>query len=205
VNKQQAELLFFTPCSDELRGKGTKMQKKRLYLTLLTAVTLAGYLWNADASAQQQPTTKQGALAAASDKKSNRTYRTTPEGEGALTEQMIEQCIRLNMDVDSSYSAISKSKESFDALNKELTEMGERLKSAKDDVDRGGKEARVEYDAKVLQYNSRLPDLDKQLDVYKKMVKAYQEKSDKFDRECNSQPYYEDDYAAMVKKMGRGM
>jgi chromosome segregation ATPase len=183
------------------------MQKKNLGLTLLTAAALAGLLLN-EASAQIQRNDSPAAVAAATkatDKKANRTYRTSPDGEGALTAQIIEQCIRLNMEVDSSYAAIGKTKEQFDTLNKELTEMGERLKTAKEEVDQGGKEARTAYDAKVLTYNSRLPDLDKQLDIYKQMVKSYQDKSDKFDRECNGQPYYEDDYAAMVKKMGRGM
>lgn len=183
------------------------MQKKNLGLTLLTAAALAGLLLN-EASAQIQKNDSPAAVAAATkatDKKANRTYRTSPDGEGALTAEMIEQCIRLNMEVDSSYAAIGKTKEQFDSLNKELTEMGERLKTAKEEVDQGGKEARTAYDAKVLNYNSRLPDLDKQLEIYKQMVKNYQDKSDKFDRECNGQPYYEDDYAAMVKKMGRGM
>ncbi|WP_417915512.1 hypothetical protein [Candidatus Electronema sp. JM] len=189
--------------------KGKKMQKKTLKLTLLTAAALAGLLLNeAAAQTEIQRNNSPAAIAAASkatDKKANRTYRSTPDGEGALTAEMIEQCIRLNMDVDSSYAAIGKAKEQFDALNKELTEMGERLKTAKNEVDQSGNSARAAYDAKVLNYNSRLPELDKQLDLYKQMVKTYQDKSDKFDRECNSQPYYEDDYAAMVKKMGRGM
>ncbi|WP_417916567.1 hypothetical protein [Candidatus Electronema sp. JC] len=180
------------------------MQNKTVCLALLAASLLLAPFGN-EAAAQQKAATKADALAAAADKKANRIYRSTPEGEGALTEQMIESCIRLNTEVESSYAAIGKAKEQFDALNKELTDMGEHLKSAKEEVDRSGNAARAAYDAKVLKYNSRLPDLDKQLDQYKKMVKLYQEKSDKFDRECNGQPYYEDDYAAMVKKMGRGM
>ncbi|MCW5198257.1 hypothetical protein VU06_00730 [Desulfobulbus sp. F3] len=183
------------------------MQKKTLRLTLLTAAALAGLLWN-EASAQLERNTNPAAVAAATaatDKKSKRTYRSTSTGEGALTAEMIEQCIRLNMDVDSSYAFIGKAKERFDTLNKELTEQGEHLKAAKNEVDQGGKETRAVHDAKVLEYNTKLPELDKQLDVYKQMVKTYQDKSDKFDRECNGQPYYEDDYAAMVKKMGRGM
>ncbi|CAK8721123.1 MAG: hypothetical protein CDV28_14620 [Candidatus Electronema aureum] len=133
------------------------------------------------------------------------TYRVTPDGEGALTPEMIEECIYLNMDVDAKYSVIVKTKEQFDVLNKELTEIGERLKAAKNEVDRSGCTARSAYDAKVMNYNSRLPELDHLLDLYKQRVKAYQDKSDRFDRECNGQPYYEDDYAAMVKKVGRGM
>ncbi len=177
------------------------MQKQRFCLSLLAAAVCIT-CFQQDASAQ---TTKAQAVAAAKDKKANRTYRSTPEGEGALTSEMIERCIRLNMEVDTSYAAIGKAKEEFDSLNKELTDLSEKLKAAKEEVDRSGTVARKEYDSKVIYYNSRLPELDKQLEVYKKMVKTYQSKSDKFDRECNGQPYYEDDYAAMVKKLGRGM
>lgn len=181
------------------------MQNKTVCFALLAASVLLGPFGNDTAAAQQKAATKADALAAASDKKANRTYRSMPGGEGALTEQMIESCIRLNIEVESSYTAIGKAKEQFDRLNKELTDLGEHLKAAKEEVDRSGNEARAAYDAKVLDYNSRLPQLDKQLDFYKEKVTEYQKKSDQFDRECNGQPYYEDDYAAMVKKMGRGM
>lgn len=176
------------------------MQKRTIGLTLLTAAALVNFL---TAQAYSQVQKADAAAAAKAEQKSKRTYRSTPTGDGALTPEMIEQCIRLNMDVDSSYAAIGKAKEQFDALNRELTEEGESLKAAKEKV--GSSESRVQYDAKVLEYNQRLPELDKQLKRYKQLVKGYQEKSDKFDRECNGQPYYEDDYAAMVKKMGRGM
>ena len=177
------------------------MQKQRVCLTMLAAAVVINLFYQ-EAPAQ---TTKAEAIAAAKDKNANRTYRSTPTGTGALTPEMIEQCIRLNIAVDSSYAAIGKTKEKFDALNKELTDLGERLKAAKDEVYSGGAAARKDYDSKVLYYNSRLPELDKQLKEYKNMVKTYQNKSDKFEQECNGQPYYEDDYAAMVKKLGRGM
>lgn len=177
------------------------MQKGKICLSLLAAAVSIALL-QPDASAQK---TKEEALAAAKDKNANRTYRSTPEGEGALTPEMIERCIRLNMEVDASYAAIGKAKEEFDTLNKELNDLSEKLTTAKDEVDRSGTAARQDYDTKVQYYNARLPELDKQLEVYKTMVKTYQSKSDKFDRECNGQPYYEDDYADMVKKLGRGM
>lgn len=177
------------------------MQKQKICLSLLAAAVSITF-FQQDVSAQA---TRAEAIAAAKDKKSNRTYRSTPTEEGALTPEMIERCIRLNMEVDASYAAIGKAKEEFDALNKELNDLSEKLQAAKEEVDRSGTSARKEYDSKVVYYNSRLPELDKQLEVYKKMVKTYQGKSDKFDRECNGQPYYEDDYAEMVKKLGRGM
>lgn len=176
------------------------MQKRTVGLTLLTAATLVNFMAVQSFSQTQKADV---AAQAQAEQKSKRTYRSTPTGEGALTPEMIEQCIRLNMDVDSSYAAIGKAKEQFDALNRQLTEEGESLKAAKDTVNNS--ESRTQYDAKVLEYNRRLPELDEQLKRYKQLVKSYQEKSDKFDRECNGQPYYEDDYAAMVKKLGRGM
>lgn len=176
------------------------MQKRIVGLTLLTAATLVNFMAVQSFSQTQKADV---AARAQAEQKSKRTYRSTATGEGALTPEMIEQCIRLNMDVDSSYAAIGKAKEQFDALNRQLTEEGERLKAAKDTVN--SSESRAEYDSKVSEYNRRLPELDEQLKRYKQLVKSYQEKSDKFDRECNGQPYYEDDYAAMVKKLGRGM
>ncbi|MCW5206764.1 hypothetical protein VU08_07525 [Desulfobulbus sp. F5] len=144
----------------------------------------------------------QGKIKEDKDKSQRRTYRAEPDGEGALTPEMIEQCIYLNMDVDASYSAIGKAKEQFDALNKKMTEAGEWLKAVKNQVVESN---RADYDAAVMKYNGSIPYLDKLLNRYKQIVSVYKQKSDKFDRECNGQPYYEDDYAAMVKKTGRGM
>lgn len=176
------------------------MQKRRICLSLLATVAVMNF-FPQNASAL----TREEAIAAAKNDKSNRTYRSTPTDAGALTPEMIEACIRLNMSVESSYDAINRMKQEFDSLNRELSDLGERLKAAKDDVYSGGNAARRDYDEKVLYYNSRLPELENKLKAYRKLTDEYQRKSDKFDRECNGQPYYEDDYADMVKKVGRGM
>ena len=139
------------------------MQKQRVCLTLLAAAVVINLFCQEAPAQTTKATTKAEAIAAAKNKNANRTYRSTPTGTGALTPEMIEQCIRLNIAVDSSYAAIGKTKEKFDALNKELTDLGERLKAAKDKVYSGGAAARKDYDSKVLYYNSRLPELDTQL------------------------------------------
>lgn len=176
------------------------MQKRGICLSLLATIAVMNFFPQNAAAV-----TREEAIAAAKNSKANRNYRSTPAGEGALTPKMIEACILLNKDVDSNYDAINREKQEFDNLNRELTNLGERLKAAKDDVYSGGNAARREYDEKVLYYNARLPDLEKKLKEYRKLVERYQRKSDKFDHECNGQPYYEDDYAEMVKKLGRGM
>ena len=173
------------------------MRRKTLYLTLVAAMTLV-YPCSQEAAAETP-------LDAAT-KQVKREYRKSPKGDGALTKGMIESCIRLKIDVDASYTEIDKAKNQFEALNKEVTELGERLKAMKKKIDEtGDKQLRATYDNQVQVYNNKLPGLDGLLEKYRKMVDTYEEKSTKFEQECNGQPYYEDDYEAVVKKMGRGM
>ena len=40
---------------------------------------------------------------------------------------------------------------------------------------------------------------------YNKKTDPYQEKGAQLAKECNGQPYYEDDYAATVKKTGKSL
>ena len=100
----------------------------------------------------------------------------------------LDYCIHLNMEVEASYEALPKARAEFDALNKELLDLAENLKAAKEEVDRSGTAARKEYDSKLAYYYSRLPELDEKLELYKKMVRTYQEKSDEFDKNCRELP-----------------
>ena len=174
------------------------MQGKTLCLSLLAAVTLMNPYGN-EAAGQD--------IRKSAIKQVKREYRKTPDSlEGALTKKMIEDCIHLKADVDSSYTEIGRAKDQFDRLNQEITDLGAYLKETKKRLDSSGdKGIRAEYDRKVQEYNSMLPKLDKQLEVYRGTVSTYEQKSMKFDRECNGQPYYEDDYAEIVKKLGHGM
>lgn len=170
--------------------------KKTLYLSALAAFALVNP-YGQEAFASTTPTVAD---------KDNREYRKTPTGQGALTPQMIEGCIRLSMEIESDRNAIEKIRQEFDKLNKDVTDLGEYLKTVKIKVDQGDRAARVEYDEKVQFYNSQLPILDNLLRRYQNMAKSWPgEKGTRFERECNGQPYYEDDYAEMTKKMGRGL
>lgn len=173
--------------------KGKKMKRTILLLTLLVSISLVGM---GKAAASGQP------MAAVT--KTEREYRQTVDGEGALTEQMIEDCVVLKTEIESSYAEITQAKDKFDALNNEVTELGDYLKKNRDML-RGDKEAQATYNKKQDFYNSQLPELNKQQEAYKEMSKPYQELVDKLNRECQGQQYYEDDYARIVEKMGRGM
>ncbi|MCI5147085.1 MAG: hypothetical protein D3923_16560 [Candidatus Electrothrix sp. AR3] len=173
------------------------MKKKTFYLSLLAVVTFINPYGNeATAQSARETATKQV----------KRDYRKTADGQGALTKAMIESCIALKVDVDASYVKIGKAQDAFDKLNREINNLGEYLKATKSRLDSSGdKSIRAEYDSKVKIYNSKIPGLDKKLELYRKKVSSYEQKSSKFDVECNGQPYYGDDYAEVVKKVGRGM
>ncbi len=172
------------------------MQKKAICLSLLTAVTFM-HPCNSDAV--------NTSLKKAAAKQIKREYRKERNGQGALTKEMITDCIRMKGDVDSSYAAIGTAKKEFDDLEKRIKDLGAYLKKIKPEVDKGNKRMRAEYDRKVREYNSSLPGLDQQLEKHRQTISTYERKSNKFDRECNGQPYYEDDYAEVVKKMGRSL
>lgn len=171
------------------------MRKTTWCLTLLAAAALTTPGLNASAAdAPVQEVVKADYKKAISDK------------EGYLTKEMIESCILLKKDIDERYAAISKVKAEFDALNKETTELGAFLKDNGEKIGKeGDKAARDDYEAKAKAYNDKIPVLNAQLDNYTKLSKEYEGKTARFDKECNGQAYYEDDYEEMKKKLGRGM
>lgn len=172
------------------------MQRTTWCLALLAAAALAVSGWNAAAAAEApaKELVKTG-------------YKTSLEdSEGYLTKEMLEACILLKKDIDAEYTEISKVKEQFDALNKETTELGAYLKENGGKVGKeGDKAARDDYEASVKAYNDKVPVLNSQLETYTKMSTGYEAKTAKFDKECNGQAYYEDDYEEMKTKLGRGM
>ena len=135
----------------------------------------------------------------ADTKKSERTYRKTKTGEGALTRSMLEACMKLKAEIDEEYEKISVSKEEFDDLNNETSDLAAALKKNKEEkkVD--------EYNKQVELYNKKVEELKALETAYKKKSAPYQEKVAQLEKKCNNQPYYEDDYAAAVKKTGKSL
>ncbi|MCI5146274.1 MAG: hypothetical protein D3923_12275 [Candidatus Electrothrix sp. AR3] len=171
------------------------MQKTSFSLILLAAVLICSS-WGEHALAKSLDATV---------KKSEREYRKTADGEGALTKQMIEDCITFKIDIEAEYLTIADSKKQFDVLNTEVSELGAYLQKNKAKASRSAAEDIAEYQEKTKRYNSKLAELNKQKEAYDTMSAPYREKNEKFKKECKGQPYYEDEYTAIVKKMGRGM
>jgi hypothetical protein len=172
------------------------MNRKKTVCLALIAAAFSAFGWNAavaEDKAEVKELVKTG-------------YKTSPDGEGNLTKEMIETCIQLKMTIDADFVEIKKTKDQFTALNKETTELGAYLKENGEKVNKEGDQAaREAYDAKAKEYNAKLPDLDAKLKAYTAMAETYEAKNAKFDKECNNQPYYEDDYKEIETKLGRGM
>jgi uncharacterized coiled-coil DUF342 family protein len=134
----------------------------------------------------------------AETKKAERNYRKTITGDGALTQQMLEACIKLKAELDEEYEKISASKKEFDGLNSEVKNLAAKIPAK-------GEVPLIEYNKQVTLYNSKLAELKKMEAAYNEKSKPYREKTAQFKKECNDQSYYEDDYAAAVKKTGKSL
>ncbi|MDU9050525.1 MAG: hypothetical protein Q3M30_16890 [Candidatus Electrothrix sp. Rat3] len=141
----------------------------------------------------------------ADTKKSERKYRKTKTGEGALTPKMLEACINLKADIDEEYEKISASKEEFDALNNETSNLAASLKENKEKLDNNDEKVVDEHNEQVEIYNKKIEELKELETAYNKKSAPYQEKGAQLEKECNGQPYYKDDYAAAVKKTGKSL
>jgi peptidoglycan hydrolase CwlO-like protein len=135
----------------------------------------------------------------ADTKKSERKYRTTTTGEGALTREMLEACIMLKADIDKEYEKINTSKKAFDSLNEEVKKLAAEIPKNEDDV------PLIEYNKQVAFYNSKLDELKKLEAAYNEKNGSYREKTAQLEKECNNQPYYQDDYTAAAEKTGKSL
>ena len=175
------------------------MSTKKLFLGVLSLALITPGLHIASAESLNADT-----------KQSERSYRKTKNGEGALTQKMIEDCIALKTEINEEFEKISAAKEEFDKLNSEVNSLEASLKVSKTkldqydekDVDGYNKQVKL-YNEKLKLYNKKLEELQKMEAGYNEKSKPYQEKAARLEKECNGQPYYEDDYAAVVKKTGK--
>ncbi|MCI5123850.1 MAG: hypothetical protein D3925_05080 [Candidatus Electrothrix sp. AR5] len=138
-------------------------------------------------------------------KKSERTYRKTKTGKGALTRSMLEACIKLKSEIDEEYEKISASKEEFDTLNNETSDLAASLKENKEKLENQEGKMVDDLNKQVVIYNKKVEELKELETAYNQKSGPYQEKVTQLKKECNNQPYYEDDYAAAVKKTGKSL
>lgn len=135
--------------------------------------------------------------------KSERNYRKTKTGEGALTQKMLEACIKLKTEIDEEFEKISAAKEEFDRFTNEIKEFAGELKKSKEQLDKKAEKSIDEHNSQVDLYNQKVEKLKKMENAYNEKSGLYKEKAARLEKECSGQSYYEDDYDAAVKKTGK--
>jgi hypothetical protein len=144
---------------------------------------------------------------AANTKQSERTYRSAPESEGALTPAMIESCIVLKGDIDKSQAEFVEIETQYKALGKEIEAQKGYLEAleGQKSFDPSDSQELAAYNERQKAYNAKLNERKKLHETMLAKKAVYDQQIDKLTKECKGQPYYEDDYAAAVKKMGHDM
>ena len=136
-----------------------------------------------------------------------RSYRSTPDGTGALTQEMIGNCITLKGEIDQKSSEITSLKAQDAAATKETGELRAYFAALEQEkkFDPSDSTELAAYNERVKTYNEKIAE-EKRLHEEMQLKKtAYDQQMATFDRECKGQPYYDDDYAAAVKAKGRGL
>ncbi len=136
-----------------------------------------------------------------------RQYRATPDGEGALTEQMIEDCILLKKTIDTNLPLVNDAKAQYEALVTEAEELAaflDKIHQAKA-LDPSDSQELAAYNSKTALYNSKMVEQKKQLAIFKEKKAQYSQQINTFSSQCRGQAYYEDDYKRMVNKLGSEM
>ncbi|MCI5224886.1 MAG: hypothetical protein D3924_20005, partial [Candidatus Electrothrix sp. AR4] len=101
-----------------------------------------------------------------------REYKKTSSDAGALTREMIEGCIALKIKMEADDAKLDDLRKQVQKLNNEVRDLGAYLKNNKGQFDENDTSAaRAKYDAKVDDYNSRIPALKKLTQTYQDMLK----------------------------------
>ncbi len=135
----------------------------------------------------------------------DRVYRATPNGEGALTEQMIEVCIVLKGNVESGYAWVTSAKKELDKLDSGIKKLQKYLEKSKDNFNSKDSKALAVFKKEYESYNAKLAELNKKLADYDRENATYHENVSRYDAVCKGQALYEDDYKRVVERVGHGM
>lgn len=135
----------------------------------------------------------------------DREYRKNTRGEGALTVKMIEKCVKLKHNMDEQYGTAGEEKSDLEARDRELQYLTSELTEERERLDPSDNAGVEEYNKKVELLNSKTNEYNELKEQYNAQIGPYKKQAKKFDKECKDQPYFEDDYEAVVKKLGYGM
>ncbi len=134
-----------------------------------------------------------------------KVYRQTPDGEGHLTEQMIETCILSKQGMDTEYGVINEMKPKLDLFSQEIAKLKKHIDGDIDEMDFEDPLKEFSHEEKVKMHRAKIVEHNELLKEYNAKADVYKPKAEKFNKDCKDQPYYEDDYKKVVEKVGFGL
>lgn len=165
------------------------------YKTLCCLVTFAGFIlclsFAGSAYAAAEPLERQ--------------YRTSLDGEGALTPKMIRSCISLKKKLDKKLGEATGVKEQLEKMDAELKLAEESLLEDEKKMDKSDQKAIDEYNSRLETFRERVAEYQKKVAEYNTMIAPYATLENKYTSRCVDQPYYDDDYEQAKKAMGYGL
>lgn len=118
---------------------------------------------------------------------------------------MIEKCVKLKHDMGDQHDRAEEDKSDLETLDQEIQDLTIELSGGRDSIDQKDTAAIENYNQKVELLNSKAAEYNELQEHYNLQIEPYEKQAKKFDKECKNQPYYEDDYEAVVKKLGYGL
>lgn len=135
----------------------------------------------------------------------DREYRKTVRGEGALTAKMIEKCVKLSHVMDEKHGKAGEEKSELEARDQEIQDLTSEITEEREHIDPSDNALIEEYNKKMELLNSKTDEYNELKEQYNAQIGPYKKQAKKFGKECKGQPYFEDDYEEVVKKLGYGM
>ena len=146
-----------------------------------------------------------GKILGAGGKALSRTYRKSAVGEGAMTQEMLENCIVLNREIKTEQSKAKELKSRIDKLAQEIAGIKKYVDENKDKIDQTDGAAVDAFNAKIDFYRTKHKEHGELVNKFNTVVDPYTAMREKFSKECEDQSYYEDDYENAKAKLGYGM
>ena len=132
-------------------------------------------------------------------------YRKTPTGKGSLTPKMLRACIKMKKKLDQQSEDAGEENEELKALNEELESMAETIKESQEKLDQKDKASVDEHNKLVQTYTAKQEEYKQMVESYNGQIGQYKKMVKKFKKQCDGQPYYEDDYEKVSSEMGYGL
>lgn len=129
-------------------------------------------------------------------------YRTSPNGEGALTPKMIRNCISMKKDLDQQADEAAAMKQKLEEMGEELKQTEEQLLGEEKLLDPADRNAVTEHNGKVAVLKERLAEYQEKTQKYNAQIQPFTKLEKKYKRLCDDQLYYEDDYEQAKSEMG---